>query len=296
MTKFGLDWPAVSAVNPALIMLSISGFGQHGSESQRAAYAPIIHAESGILPPGLGGHATEDIALSAADVLSGMHGVIGVLSALRVREATGVGQHIDMAMLDAMTFSNDQIVKSLDGGRPAEHIGGEVWDTAVGPMMLTGGLRWIWHQMSNTHGLVDATAADADVAMKVTARRRLVTDFLCSQPDRNAVIAVLDEANLAWADLRYGPDVLTSPTLAERDSIATIPDRAGSTRQVIRAPYRMSGSDTSDVGVAPFRGEHNLEVLVEWLDLDVDAVAVLAGVLHTDEWADALDDHDGSTR
>ncbi len=66
-----------------------------------------------------------DLDLSAADVLSGMHGVISVLGALRMRDAGGVGQHIDMAMIDAMTFSADIIVNVLDGARRSESINGE---------------------------------------------------------------------------------------------------------------------------------------------------------------------------
>ena len=123
MTRFGLDWDALSARNPALIMLSISGFGQDGPESQRAAYASIVHAEAGILPPAVGDEMPLDLDLSAADVLSGMHGVIAVLAALRARDAGGPGQHIDMAMMDAMTYSADIIINVLDGARSKEAIG-----------------------------------------------------------------------------------------------------------------------------------------------------------------------------
>jgi CoA:oxalate CoA-transferase len=49
LERFGAGWPALSAVSPRLVMLSISGFGQHGHESERPAYAPIIHAEAGLI-------------------------------------------------------------------------------------------------------------------------------------------------------------------------------------------------------------------------------------------------------
>jgi hypothetical protein len=103
----------------------------------------------------------------------------------------------------------------------------------------------------------------------------VVGDFLCALPDWTSVVAALDAANLAWGELRHGSAVLELPTLAARRSVATIDDRAGGTRQVVRAPYRMSASDTSDVGVAAHRGEHNREVLAEWLDLDADEVDAL---------------------
>lgn len=282
MARFGLDWAALSARNPSLIMLSISGFGQDGPESQRAAYASIIHAESGILPLAHGDDMALDLDLSAADVLSGMHGVIAVLAALRTRDATGVGQYIDMAMLDAMTFSADIIINSLDGSRRRESINGEVWRTVDGPKMLTGGLRWIWHQLSNTAGLSDATPSDADIADKIASRRSIITDFLCGLPDRAAVIATFDAANLAWADVRDCGDVLASPTLVHRNTVVDIDDRAGGTRKVIRNPYHMSGTDLSDIGVAAFRGEHNAEVLADWLGVGTDGIEALG----SDEWAD----------
>ena len=282
MARFGLDWDALSARNPALIMLSISGFGQDGPESQRAAYASIIHAEAGILPPAVGDEMPLDLDLSAADVLSGMHGVIAVLAALRARDAGGPGQHIDMAMIDAMTYSADIIINALDGARSKEKINGEVWRTADGPKMITGGLRWIWHQLSKTAGLHDPTPDDADIGDKIASRRRIITEYLCGLPDRAAVIAAFDRANLAWADVRDCGEVLESPTLLHRNTVVDVDDRAGGTRKVVRNPYRMSTIDFSDLGVAAFRGEHNAEVLDEWLGITSDGIASLA----TDEWAD----------
>ena len=280
MAKFDLDWGSLQRVNPQLIMLSISGFGQDGPESQRAAYASIIHAESGILPEGVDGDMALDLDLSAADVLSGMHGVISVLGALRMRDAGGVGQHIDMAMIDAMTFSADVIVNVLDGARRSESINGEVWRTVDGPKMLTGGLRWIWHQLSTTAGLVDSTPKEAAISEKIASRRKVITDYLCALPDRAAVIDAFDTANLAWADVRDCGEVLESPTIKHRNTIVDVDDRAGGTRKVVRNPYRWSGTDLSDIGVAAFRGEHNAEVLDEWLGVGTDGIEALGA----DEW------------
>lgn len=282
LAKFGLDWAALSARKPSLIMLSISGFGQEGPESQRAAYASIIHAESGILPAAVGDEMPLDLDLSAADVLSGLHGVIAVLASLRTRDATGIGQHIDMAMIDAMTFSADIVINSLDGARRKEAINGEVWRTVDGPKMVTGGLRWIWHQLSATAGLRDPTPSDADISEKIASRRKLITDFLCGLPERAAVIAAFDAANLAWADVRECGEVLESPTLVHRKTVVEIDDRAGGTRKVIRNPYRMSATDLSDIGTAAFRGEHNAEVLDEWLATSTEGIEALS----VDEWVD----------
>lgn len=285
MARYGLDWAALSARNPRLIMLSISGFGQSGPESQRAAYASVLHAETGLMS-GPEPDEPRDLTVSAADVLSGLHGVIGVMAALRVRDLSGMGQHIDIAMMDAMAFSNDFIIDSLDG-RFNERRNGEVWSTASGPVCVPGGLRWIWHQMSAVHGLVDPTPSDAPLADKVASRRRVITEFLESRTDRASVTDALDRAGLAWGELRRLGGVLESPTLRHRESVRDIDDRTGGVRPVIRAPYHMSSSGRAEPGIAPHRGEHNVEVLGEWLGLSEEIAGryVDAGVLQHDERA-----------
>ncbi len=284
MARYGLDWDSLSARHPGLVMLSISGFGQDGPDAQRAAYAAVVHAESGVI------EYTErddplDVSFAAADVLSGMHGVIGLLAALRVKDLTGVGQHIDLAMVDAMAFSSDKIVSSLDG-RLHEQQNGEIWETAAGPIVIPGGLKWVWHQMSEVHGLVDPTPKDGELAAKLASRRAVVTEYLCGLADRQAVVDTLDAAGLAWGEIREMGSVLESPTIKHRGTVAHIDDRAGATRPVIRSPYKMSASPTRDVGPASFRGEHNGEVLQEWLGIDGATVDRLAadGVLMADEW------------
>lgn len=286
MAKYGLDWETLKVRNPGLVMLSISGFGQDGPDAGRAAYAAVVHAETGLVE-----HSRRedplDVTFSAADVLSGMHGVIGVMAALRVKDLTGIGQHIDVAMVDAMTFSSDRIVASLDG-RMHDQQNGEVWETAAGPVVIPGGLKWVWHQMSEVHGLVDPTPKDAELSEKLASRRRIVTEYFGSLPDRKAVVAVLDEAGLAWGEVREMGAVIDAPTIKHRDTVAHVDDRAGATRPIIRSPYKMSVSDTRQVGPPAYRGENNHEVLADWLNADAATVDRFMedGVMVCDEWAD----------
>ena len=286
MAKFGLDWDSVSARNPGLVMLSISGFGQDGPDSGRAAYAAVVHAETGLIEYEKQENPL-DVSFSAADVLSGMHGVIGVMAALRVRDMTGVGQHVDVAMVDVMAFSSDKIVASLDG-RLHEQQNGELWETASGPVVIPGGLKWVWHQLSTVHGLVDPTPKDGELAEKLVSRRRIATEFLQSLPDREAVVAALDDAGLAWGEIREMESVVESPTMAHRETIAHIDNREGGTRPVVKTPYKMSVTDTRQVGPASYRGEHNAEVMADWLRVDGGTVDRLQAdaVLLQDEWAE----------
>src|SRR5215210_1696578 len=103
MESFGLSWEDLRPLNPRLVMLSISGFGQVGPERDRASYAPIVHAETGLLArqAALDGDKPTDIVLSVADSFTALHGVVGVLAAFHYASVTGIGQHIDLAMVDA---------------------------------------------------------------------------------------------------------------------------------------------------------------------------------------------------
>ena len=186
-----------------------------------------------------------------------------------------------------MAFSSDKIVSSLDG-RLHEQQNGEVWETASGPVVIPGGLKWVWHQLSNVHGLVDPTPKDGELAEKLASRRRIATEYLQSLPDRDAVVSALDAAGLAWGEVREMSAVIESPTMEHRQTIAQIDNRVGGTRPVVRTPYKMSMSDTRQVGAASYRGEHNTEVMAEWLKVDGGTVERLQSesVLLQDEWAD----------
>ncbi len=286
MAKYGLEYDALKQLKPDLVMVSISGFGQDGPESGRAAYAAILHGEAGAIDVSHGVQAAHDVSFSAADVLSGMHGVIGLLAALRVRDQTGIGQHVDIAMMDVMTFSSDHNQAILDdaGHEPR---GAQLFDAAGGPILLAGETKWFWHQLSTVHGLVDAGSKDRNVAEKKADRHEIITNWLLSFPDRDSLIAALDHANLAWGNLRQLGEVLESPTLQHRGTVATIDNRDGGTRQVVRSPYKMTASETRDPGQIAMRGEHNHDVLTEWLDMsltDIDQL-VAGNVLLHDEWA-----------
>ena len=291
MARHGLDWESLRVRNPRLVMLSISGFGQVGPESQRAAYASIVHAEMGLIGRGvhLGGDGRQDVNFSAADVLSGLHGVIGVLAALRVRDATGVGQHVDLAMVDAMGFSDDFIAYNIDDAIP-QRINGEVWETSGGPICIAGGMQWMWRQLKDAHGLEDGAAPDADVATKIRMRRARVEAFFMELPDGAAVRAALDAANLAWGMVSDGHDVFNSPTLAARGSLAHVDDRAGGKRAVFQSPYRFSAATSGVQGQASHRGEDNEEVLTDWLGASNDEAMHRAqsGAMKRDVHADQV--------
>jgi CoA:oxalate CoA-transferase len=265
MARLGLDWPALSAANPALVLLSISGYGQAGPESHRPAYAPILHAEAGVVArqAAFDRAPASDPVLSIADMNAGLHGLVGLLAALRLRDRTGQGQHVDIAMLDSMLGTDDYLHFTLDEIAPVRG-GGEVWDAPGGPIMIAGDFRYLWRMLTEHHGLVDPTPEGASLPQKIAARRGAVAAFFRSFAERAKLTDALDALNFAWGDVRTTAAALASPSAAARGIVAELDDRGGGTRRVVQAPYRFSNARAGIETGAPYRGEHNREVLAQW--------------------------------
>lgn len=284
MDRLGIGWPVLSAANPRLVMLSISGFGQGGPESHRAAYAPIIHAESGVMArhAAMAGTAPRELPVSIADTNASLHGLVGLLAALYRRERTGQGDHLDIAMLDAMLATDDHLHYALEDAEALRPMASEVWDTAIGPVMLSGDFRHVWKQLVARCGVTDPTPAGASLEEKIHLRRTAAADFLKQLPDETALTAALDRMNMAWGRVMESARVVReSPTVRARGSVAQVDDRAGGTRPVVQSPYRFAAASSGARGPAPLQGEHNAEVLEEWLGLQAGEIEALvrSGVL-----------------
>ena len=278
--RLGVGYPALKAVNPAVIMLSISGFGQDGPESQRAAYAPVIHAESGLIArqARLTHQQKFDFTLSISDTQAALHGLVAVLSALHLRQRTGEGQHIDMAMIDATLATDDFLHFELEDSEHTKVLPSLVWETAETPILISADFRHIWNLLSRAANLADPAPSGASIAEKAELRQQLVRERFRAL-SREAVIAQLDALNLAWGDVRPATSLLEQPTVRHRGTIRQIDNRAGGTRPVVNSPYHFSNAEAGIRRVAPWRGEHNAEVLQDWLALGED---------EAESWADVL--------
>src|SRR3954454_6239396 len=138
LDRAGLGYDALQATNPRLVMVSISGFGATSPDSQRPAYAPVLHAESGLLArlAAFDDRPVADLAMSLADQVAAMHATIAVLSAVHQRERTGAGQHIDLSMLESLLATDDHAPDAVDGPRAADPRG-YAWDAAGGPVLVS---------------------------------------------------------------------------------------------------------------------------------------------------------------
>ena len=112
MARYGLDSASLLALNPRLVYCSITGYGQTGPYAGRAGYDAAIQAQGGLMsitgePDNAPGGGPQKVGVAVADLMTGMYATTGILAALRHAEATGVGQHIDLALLDTVVTGDE---------------------------------------------------------------------------------------------------------------------------------------------------------------------------------------------
>ncbi len=281
MPRLGLGYDELSRANPRLIMLSISGFGQGGPESHRPAYAPIVHAEVGLM------HRQaeraelpfSDLPLSVADTNASLHGLVGLLSAVIMRQQTDQGQHIDIAMIDATLATDDQVHYALEDAEGTGPLRNDAWETGVGPILISADFRYLWQLLTSQMGVNDPTTKDTPLPEKIRLRREVVGEYLANLDTWASVEDTMAKMNLAWGRVRDPVTLQQQPTIAARKAITEVDDRVGGTRPITQSPYRFSGARSGVRGPAPHRGEHNSVVLEDWLGKS----AVQISQLHSDQ-------------
>jgi CoA:oxalate CoA-transferase len=285
MPRLGIGYETLAAANPKLIMLSISGFGRDGPESQRPAYAPIVHAELGLIDRTARQKGVQlDLPLSVADTNAGLHGLVALLSAVIMRARTGLGQHIDLSMMDATLVSDDQLHFEMEDAEATRNLPPDMWETGAGPILVSVDFRWLWKLLTTGFGVADPSTAEMELDAKIAARRDAVAAFMAGLATWDDVEATMAKMNLAWGRIRTGKALREQPTLAHRKSIVEVDDRAGGMRPIVQSPYRFSGAESGVRGGAPHKGEHTDEILRGWLGLSDKEIAALTeqGILTRD--------------
>ena len=288
MDRLGVGYTDLDAVNERLIMLSISGFGRDGPESTRPAYAPVIHAEAGLIARSTtkDGVKHHDLPLSVADTNASLHGLVGVLAALHMRHRTGKGQHIDIAMIDATVATDDQIHYDLEGSNETGPMPNEIWESGIGPVLLSTDFRLLFRSLTEL-GLEDPSNPMMELKEKISLRRKAVGDFLNTLDTLEDFSAAMKSINVAWGEVRSPENLRDQKTIIRRGSITDIDDRNGGTRPITQSPYRFSNAESGVRGPAAHRGEHFNEVLKGWLsmnDKDISQLREDNVVIYNREW------------
>ncbi len=278
MGRLGLGYEDLQAVNPKIIMLSISGFGHNGPESHRPAYAPIVHAETGLMARQAkrGNIPYRDLPLSVADTNASLHGLVGLLAAVIARHSTGLGQHIDIAMIDATIATDDQTHYAIEDAEGMGPLPNETWETGAGPVLVSADNRYFWRQLSTCFGVADPATAETPLKEKVALRRACIKSFMAGLDSWQAVEEGMAKMNLAWGEVRDPSDIVNQVTVKSRGVITQVDDRQGGTRPITQSPYRFSKAKSGVRGPAAYRGEHNVEVLTQWLGKSEQDISALA--------------------
>lgn len=269
MERLGLGYEQLSAANPALIMLSVSGFGPTGPDAHRRALAPVIHAESGLLArqAELDDRSPADLPIALADTMTALHATVALLTALHQRAATGLGQHIDLNMLAAVAVSDDHAHAVLDNTGEAYSSRGTIWQAPGGPLLIAAPPKHAWAMLSRSGLVADPAPAGTELETKFRLRQQAIQDWISGFPERSSLLAALDSAGIAWGDVRRSEEVF-----ADGAHSVGVP---GSDRRVVGLPYSFSGARPAVRRPAPRRGEHNAEALADWLGLNEHAIADL---------------------
>jgi crotonobetainyl-CoA:carnitine CoA-transferase CaiB-like acyl-CoA transferase len=289
MGRLGIGYEDLAAVNEKIIMLSISGFGHIGPEVTRPAYAPVIHGEAGLIQrtANTQGVRLHDLPLSVADTNASLHGLVGILAALHMRDRTGKGQHIDIAMIEATVATDDQLHYDLDQSKGTGPLPNEIWELPFGPVLLSTDFRLLFRLMTSDLGLVDPSMPEMELEEKIRVRRQAVAEFMATLNTPDKFTRAMATINIAWGYVRDPSKITEQPTLQARGTFTEVDDRAGGKRHVVQSPYRFSGAKSGVRGSTAHRGEHHHDVLGEWLNLPSSAIDALhkQAVLHFDpDW------------
>lgn len=263
LDRLGLSWDVIHRANPKAILLSINGFGSDSAWRDRRAYAPIVHAVSGILAD-QADYADQPVAQTNqahADTTAALHGAVALLAALRVAEATGKGQRLEVPLYDALLATYSEVNNALLE-QPDERIMNPIYDAGPhGVIAAAGAVPHVWRLVSEMHGLVDPTPPGAPLEEKKVLRREAIEAWMQAQSSRDAILEKLGEAGIACAPVLPMREALQSDLSRERELLVEIDDRRGGTRPLVKPPARFSESTNAIRASAPTRGEHNREVL-----------------------------------
>ena len=192
-----------------------------------------------------------------------------MLAALRVAEATGEGQHIEVPMFDSVLSTYTEARTALL--EPADdRVMNPIYQAGPhGAVATAGTVQHVWRGLASHYPeLEDPTPPGGDIATKGRLRRRAIEHWMAAQPTREALLNKLGAAGIACDPVVSLREALTGELASERELLVEVDDRRGSTRPVVRPPARFSASANRVRGPAPRQGEHNREILAELLGYD----------------------------
>lgn len=287
MEEIGLGYDVLRDINKKIILCSISGFGQTGSERDRPAFADVIHAYSGMDYMAMKvqgpGEAPPGFPYSFSDTYAGINAALAILGALFYRQTTGEGQAIDISLLDCVLAANDHTLQGFifsEGALDAPPMAKPPIRMKDGYMAMT--------PMVSFKGIVKAMGrpelAEDDRFSKDKVRiekyadesLRLIKDWAATVTIAEGS-ALLTRHGVPHAKVNSLSEIVNAPVVRERQMFVEVDmDPSLPPALVLNTPAKFSHCPTGPQGRPPYLGEHNRQVLKDILGLSEEEIADLA--------------------
>ncbi|GFM71551.1 CoA transferase [Pseudomonas cichorii] len=299
LAAYGLDYATLKAINPRLIYCSITGFGQSGPYARRAGYDFMIQGLGGLMsltgrPEGEEGAGPVKVGVALTDILTGLYSTSAMLAALAHRDQSGIGQHIDMALLDVQVAClANQAMNYLTTGNAPRRLGNahpnivpyQDFPTADGDFILTVGNDSQFRKFAEVAG--QAQWADdprfRTNKLRVTHRAELIPLIRQVTVFKTTAqwVEALEAAGVPCGPINDLAQVFADPQVRARGLAIEMPHALGGSVAQVASPIRLSETPVEYRRAPPLLGEHTQEVLQNILGLKAEEVMALreAGVL-----------------
>jgi crotonobetainyl-CoA:carnitine CoA-transferase CaiB-like acyl-CoA transferase len=280
LTRYTLGYEQLRELNPGLVYCSITGFGQTGPMRNVAGYDFIIQAMAGLMSitgevDGKPGGGPQRVGVAVADLSTGMYATVAILAALFHRARTGVGQHIDMALLDTqISMIANMNMNYLIAQRPPRRMGNahanivpyQVFDAADGQLVLAVGNDSQFAKFCEAAGC----ALHRDARFRKNAdrvrHRELIVPLLEDIMRRRTVaewVALLEPIGVPVGPINDLAQAFAHPQVRSRGLQLELPHPLAGTVPGVANPIRMSATPLRYESARPLLGQHTQEVLGE---------------------------------
>jgi formyl-CoA transferase len=277
MEKWGLGWNALSGINPRLIMIRLSGFGQTGPYRDRPGFGAIAESMGGLrYVTGHPDRAPVRVGVSIGDSIAALHGVIGALMALHHRNVNGGrGQYVDVALYEAVFNLMESVLPEYDmfgfvrersGASLPGIVPSNTYVTRDGKYVVIGAnADSIFKRMMNAIGRPDL-AGDASLAhndgrvARTEEIEKVIGDWVAAH-DLDHVLGVLEKADVPSGKIYDIADIVRDPHYAAREMIRSHRLKDGTTLKLPGIVPKLSDTPGETKWIGPALGEHTAEVL-----------------------------------
>jgi crotonobetainyl-CoA:carnitine CoA-transferase CaiB-like acyl-CoA transferase len=293
LAKYGLSAADLLALNPRLVVCSITGFGQTGPLREHAGYDAMIQAMGGIMSitgeaDGLPGAGPQKIGVAAADLMTGMYAGNAILAALLERERSGLGQHIDLALFDTqLAWLANQAMNYLVGGTPPTRLGTahpnivpyQAFAVRDGHLMLAVGNDQQFGKLVAAAGAAELAndprfRTNAERVQNRSALLELLAPLLARR-DLDDWLSTLGELGVPCGPINTLDRAFAEPQAQARQTVMQLPHSGAGTVPQIRNPIRFSRTPIEYQHGPPLLGEHTDQVLQTQLGLSPAEISAL---------------------